>query len=368
MTKVKKPRRDMNEVVPPFKRVRHLLRDAAIGLAWLHFDLGETLRVGWPTDGAGRAIIDATVPLDEKACPRDGTRKFLNLLRHRLLFALEQKQALAAASGRHWPLPSAIRFIIASDGTATAALRFPPPFQPQETPWSAATQFRVCRHAIRAHAVTGYSLSVVDVRDGSILLKLPSSKSWPACPPLSDIGAANPAWRGALSPQDATRLLREEIALLYCGDRSIVWRESIGEWIGAADEGFINWCEITEPVPTRIKIRGNLDGFGAINQYGEALVLAEDFADVPEIRGLQQEIVAWSMAYDTAFSWALDHTPRGTGGDWLGRIPLKWRRFNAAGLELARRLKALLGDRTVVVYEKASYDVTDRGDDAWIVE
>lgn len=368
MIKVTRPPRQTNEVVPPFKRVRHLLRDAAIGLECLHVSLGESLRAGWPTDGAGRAIIDASAPLDETACPREGTREFLNRLRDRLLRALERKQALAAANGRHWPPPSAFHFLLAPDGTATAALRFPPPFQPEEMPWLGATQIRVRRPAIRARAVTGYSLSVVDVRDGSILVDLPSGGEWPVCPPLFGISPTNPAWRGGLSPQEAASLLREAIAV-HCADgRSIVWRESIGEWIGTAGEGFINWREIDEPVPTRIKIRGNLDGFGAINQYGEALVLADDFADVPEIHGLEQEIVAWSMAYDTAFCRAVDHTRRETGGNWLGRVPLNWRQFNAEGLELAFRLKALLGDRAVIAYEKASYDVTDRGDDAWIVE
>lgn len=129
----------MPGVVPPFKRVRHLLRDAAIGLECLHFSLGERLRGGWPTDRAERAIIDVSAPLDEAACPRDGTRKFLNHLRHRLLFVLEQKQALAAANGRHWPLPSAFCFLLAPDGTATAVLRLPPPFQPEEMVWPAAT-------------------------------------------------------------------------------------------------------------------------------------------------------------------------------------------------------------------------------------
>jgi hypothetical protein len=121
----------MNKVVPPFKRLRHLLRDAAIGLECLHFALGERLRTGWPTDGADRAIIDVSAPLDKAACPRDGTREFLNFLRHRLLVELEQTQTLAAANGRHWPLPSAFCFLLAPDGTAIAALRFPPPFQPE---------------------------------------------------------------------------------------------------------------------------------------------------------------------------------------------------------------------------------------------
>lgn len=52
MIKVTKPRRDMNDVVPPFKRVRHLLRDAAMGLARLHRDLGESLRAGPPSERA----------------------------------------------------------------------------------------------------------------------------------------------------------------------------------------------------------------------------------------------------------------------------------------------------------------------------
>lgn len=216
--------------------------------------------------------------------------------------------------------------------------------------------------------MAGYSLTVVDVRDGSILLVLPPASTWPFCPPLADISAANPAWRGMLSPQLAASLLRERIAMHHADGRSILWRESFGEWIGTADEGFINWREIDEPVPTRIKICGHLDGFGATNQYGEALFLADDFADVPGIQGLGQEIVAWSWTYDQAFCWDLDHTPRGGPGDWLGRVPMTWRRFNAEGLELACRLKALLGDRAVIGYEKASYDVTDRGGDAWIVE
>ena len=42
----------MNDVVPPFKRVRHLLRDAAMGLARLHRDLGESLRAGPPSERA----------------------------------------------------------------------------------------------------------------------------------------------------------------------------------------------------------------------------------------------------------------------------------------------------------------------------
>ena len=357
----------MNEVVPPFKRIRHLLRDAAIGLAWLHFSLGESLRAGWPMDGAGRAIIDVSAPLDEAACPRDGTRNFLNHLRHRLLFALERKQSLAAANGGHWPLPSAIRFLLAPDGAVRTELRFSAPFQPEEMVWLGATQIRVRRPAIRASAVTGYSLTVVDVRDGSILMALPPGSTWPVCPPLSDISAANPEWRGVLSPQDGASLLREEIAMLHFDGGSIIWRESFGEWIGPADQGFINWRETHEPVPTRIKICAHLDGFGVTNQYGEALFLADDFADVPGIHGLEQEIVAWSWAYDQAFAWAFDHSPR-ESGDWLGRVPMNWRRFNVEGLELACRLKALLGDRAVIAYEKACYDVTDRGDEAWIVE
>ena len=362
-----KHRRDMNEVVPPFKRVRHLLRDAAIGLESLHRALGENLRAGWPTDDAGRAILDVSAPLDEAACPRDGTRKFLNHLRHRLMFALEQKQALAAANERHWPLPSALCFLLAPDGTATVALRFPPPFQPGKIPWLAATQIGVRWPAVRARSVTGYSRTVVDVRDGSILVDMPSSSLWPVSPPLSDISAANPAWRGVLSPQEAASLLREETAVHWSDGRSIVWRESFGKWIGTAEQGFISWCEIDEPVPTRIKICASLDGVCATNQYGEALFLADDFPEVSGVRELEQEMVAWAWTYDQAFSWAFDHTPR-RSGDWLGRVPLNWRRFNAEGLELACRLKALLGDRAVVAYEKASYDVTVRRDDAWIVE
>lgn len=134
------PRRAVSRVVPPFKRLRHLLRDAAIGLAWLHFDLGEGLCAGWPTDDAGWAAIDVSVPLDEAACPRYGTREFLNRLRGRLLLALERKQALAAANGRHWPLPSAIRFLLAPDGSARATLRFPAPFQPEGVAWLEASQ------------------------------------------------------------------------------------------------------------------------------------------------------------------------------------------------------------------------------------
>jgi hypothetical protein len=237
----------------------------------------------------------------------------------------------------------------------------------EEMTWPTATQVRFRRPAFRAHAVTGYSLRIIDVRDGSVLWVLPPGNSWPVCPPLSDIGAANPAWRGVLSPQDAARQLREEIALHYVDGGSIVWRESFGEWIGAVDQGFINWREIDEPVPTRIKICGGLDGVYATNQYGEPLLVASDFPDVPGIHGLEQEMLSWSWAYDQAFGWAFDHAPR-RSGDWLGSIPLNWRRFNHEGLELAHRLKGLLGDRAAIVYEKASYDVTDRGGDAWIIE
>lgn len=216
--------------------------------------------------------------------------------------------------------------------------------------------------------MTGYSLTVVDLRDELILMAPPPASTWPFCPPLSDISAANPAWRGELSPQDAASPLRQKIAMHHADGGSIVWRESTGEWIGAADEGFINWCEIDEPVPTRIKICGHLDGFGATNKYGEALLLADDFADVPRIQGLEQDIVAWSWTGDHAFCWALDHTPRGGSGDWLGRVPMTWRCFNAEGLDLACRLKALLGDRVVIACFKAGYDVTDRGGDAWTME
>lgn len=138
----------MSGDVPPFKRVRHLLRDAAIGLAWLHHALGASLRAGWPMDDAGRAIIDVSAPLDEAACPRAGTRDFFNRLRHRLLSALERSRSLAAANGRHWPLPSAIRFLVAQDGAATAALRFPAPFQPEGVDWLEASQPRIGPQAL----------------------------------------------------------------------------------------------------------------------------------------------------------------------------------------------------------------------------
>ena len=223
------------------------------------------------------------------------------------------------------------------------------------------------RPAIGASAVTGYSLRVIDVRDGSILMALPPGKAWPVCPRHAEIHAANPAWPGMLASPGAARQLREEIVLHHGDGRSIFWRESFGEWVGSADHGFINWREIDEPVPTRIRVCGQLDGFGATDQYGAALVLAEDFPDVPGIHGLEQEIVAWSWAYDQAFCRAFDNTPP-TGGNWLGKVPLNWRSFNAEGLELARRLKLLLGDRVVISYEKASHDVTDRGGDAWIIE
>lgn len=140
MTETPRPRRTVPRVVPPFKRVRHLLRDAAIGLAWLHFDLGESLCVGWPTDDAGWAIIDVSAPLAQAACARVGTCEFLNRLRRRLLLALERKQALAAANGRHWPLPSTIRFLVAPDGAVRATLRFPAPFQPEGVAWLEASQ------------------------------------------------------------------------------------------------------------------------------------------------------------------------------------------------------------------------------------
>lgn len=158
MTETPRPRRPAPRVVPPFKRVRHLLRDAAIGLAWLQFDLGDSLRAGWPTDGADRAIIDVSAPLDEAACPRAGTREFLNRLRRRLLLALERKQALAAANGRRWLLPVAIRFLLAPDGAVRAGLRFPAPFQPEGVAWLEAVQAGVerdpgvtvgCRHSKR---------------------------------------------------------------------------------------------------------------------------------------------------------------------------------------------------------------------------
>jgi hypothetical protein len=127
-------------VVPPFKRIRHLLRDAAIGLAWLYFDLREGLRDDWPKDEEDRALIDVTHPLDEYTCPRRGTRELLNHLRQRIIDALRKQQALAAANGRYWPMPEAIQFLVASSGDIRARLRFPPPFQPANRPWLEAAQ------------------------------------------------------------------------------------------------------------------------------------------------------------------------------------------------------------------------------------
>ncbi|MBI4998690.1 MAG: hypothetical protein HZC22_17685 [Rhodocyclales bacterium] len=104
--------------------MRHLLRDAAIELAWLYRDIGEDIRGGWPTDELGWTLVDISAPLDEATCPRFGTRLRLNLLRRRILSRLEERQALARANGRSWPLPSAIHFLIGPDGDAVARCGF----------------------------------------------------------------------------------------------------------------------------------------------------------------------------------------------------------------------------------------------------
>lgn len=126
--------------MPPCKRIRHLLRDAAIGLAWLYFDLRETLLDGWPTDEEGWALIDVALPLSEATCPRLGTREHLNRLRLRILGALRDMQVLAAANGRYWAMPEPIQFLVAPGGDIRARLRFPPPFQPTDQAWLEAAQ------------------------------------------------------------------------------------------------------------------------------------------------------------------------------------------------------------------------------------
>jgi len=132
-------------IVLPFKHVRHLLRDAAIGLAWLYFSLGESLRAGWPEDDAGWSIIDATHALDEARCSRSGTRDFLNFLRRRILDGLRKKQALAAANGRHWPLPTTIHFLLSRRGEIKVRACFPPQLQADRMEWVEALQPGVAR-------------------------------------------------------------------------------------------------------------------------------------------------------------------------------------------------------------------------------
>ena len=126
--------------VPPFKHVRHLLRDAAIGFAWLYWDIGDDLRTGWPTDSLGWTVIDASTEVDEIICPRFGTRLRLNLLRRRILVRLEQKQVLAQKNGRHWPLPSAMTFLVGPEGEVKTRCGFALSFQLDEITWCEALQ------------------------------------------------------------------------------------------------------------------------------------------------------------------------------------------------------------------------------------
>ena len=83
-----------------------------------------------------------------------------------------------------------------------------------------------------------------------------------------------------------------------------------------------------------------------------------EFGDNPNMTILDKDFEAWGRIY---LDYEAEHD---TGGEFADVKNFAWDRFNAKGLELAKRLKELLGPQQHVQYSKSIHD-NDRHSLVW---
>lgn len=122
-------------VVPPFKRLRGPLAEAAKTIASADVAvLADLLECCAAQVEARGRVIEISEPLTDHLC-RPDTRQFLNGLCLRLVAAIQHLRAASHANGGWWPAPECMQVLMKADGTVTARMRFAAGYQPPGRPW-----------------------------------------------------------------------------------------------------------------------------------------------------------------------------------------------------------------------------------------
>ena len=203
-----------------------------------------------------------------------------------------------------------------------------------------------------------YKLEIQDLSRDACLLSQVDLAAWPPLPTLESIRRQFESWLDTPSTELTQPILKAVISLQTPLGNSVERQSWLGFWRNQGESENIDWQEGPGLTPQRIIISADLDGFYAWGEHGEGISLSAEFPHLVNIQALEVAMHAWAWPYDQAYS-ACQFVKQ--------NMHMDWEIFNHAGMALASRLHALLGDSAVVFYEKASWDATRANDPSCII-